>query len=306
MKAIRVNIDYEEVLRGGNTRPQMNAAIEFLALWVQDAPLLAHRDYSDDYLAHVQTHSGRNPQLIRSGEAINWWGELQNIELEKKLNSKLWARKWWFERADIPCVVAYSADEVEAVIVNEGPWLIKRDYGMSGRGHWKTTRAQWPETKERLKVWFSEGVLVEPLLERAGDLSALWLPDEARFIFYRNVIDERFQWRGAVIENGGSPQFANEEKALLTDWSVQLNQLTQDIQALGYHGVFSVDAFFYQQNGQLKFMPCSEINARRTMGWIVYNLWKKNRPSKGQLRLEGEGIRLAPNGAPFSWVWSEA
>ncbi len=305
MRPIRVNADFEEVLRGGHGKPSMNAAIECLAFWIQHKPVLAHREYPEDYLSYVESHTGHRPVLVQSGDADNWWGELKNIALENQLNSKIWARTWWRQHVAMPGVIAHSAAEVEAIILGGGTWLIKRDHGMSGRGHWRTNEAQWPETKIRLKAWFADGVIVEPYYQRVSDVSALWLPDERRFIYYRNFIDERFQWRGAQIENHGMPSFCEEEERWLKPWFAQLLVLAHEIQQLGYSEVFSVDAFFHQTEGGLVFMPCSEINARRTMGWIAYQLWKKSQPKTGILQMGGEGLRLSPSDAPFVWTWLE-
>lgn len=310
MQPIVVNADYDEILAGGVPKPAQVKAIECLAFWVQDAPLKTQHEYSPEYLAYVAQHSGRKPRVVKNGTAINWWGELGNLELEKKINSKIWARRWWQQFHDFPGVIVHSADAALNALPATGQALIKRDHGMSGRGHWKTSREQWNESQQRLKNWFSGGVIVEPLYERISDLSALWLPEEKRFIFYRNIVDDRFQWLGCRIENNGTPFFSHQEEALLEPWREQLVKLATELQLFGYQGPFSVDAFFHLQDGELAFYPCSEINARKTMGWVAYNLLKIGNSSGGELKkasdLHGNSLLLSPEKAVFSWCWERS
>jgi hypothetical protein len=308
MQPVVVNADYDEILAGGGPKPAHVQAIECLAFWVQDAPIKTQHTYSAEFLAHVAKHSGRHPSIVRTGDAKNWWGELSNLSLERKINSKIWARQWWQQFYDFAGSIVSDPESAFDALPPQGQMLIKRDHGMSGRGHWCTSRAQWPESLRRLQRWFPDGVIVEPIFERVSDLSALWVPEEQRFIFYRNLVDEKFQWRGCVLENDGEPVFSPQEKVLLSPWSAQLKILAQELLSLGYSGPFSVDAFFFADGGQLKFYPCSEINARRTMGWIAYQLLRMGTHGWGELRrgtpVTAGDLELSPRESRFRWVWS--
>lgn len=316
MKPIIVNVDFEEMLQAKPPRLSLRASVEFLALWVQDKPLLASRSYSEDYLHYVRTHSERPVSIAAKGEGDFWWGEITNIERMRRLSSKTEFLKWWQARWPLEARACNAWNEVEAAI-GEGQWLIKKSDGMSGRGHLRVNRTELPALKSRLENDVAAGVVVEPLFERTRDLSALWLPEEKRFIYYRNLVDERFQWRGAILEKD------NHASLLVNtgEWQKHLQQLQQDVAGQGHHGPFSVDAFFYKKDGREMFHPGSEMNPRKTMGWVTYQLGQKRKPPVVTLALlplvlKGESWNkaaqltdarlLSPEACPFVWYWIEA
>lgn len=304
------------MLQGKPARLSLRASVEFLALWVQSNPLLASRSYSDEYLHYVRNHSGKPATIITKGEGDCWWGETTDIGRMRRLSSKTEFLKWWQSRWPLEARACMTWNEVEATI-GEGQWLIKKSDGMSGRGHLRVNRAELPALKSRLANDLGAGVVVEPLFERTRDLSALWLPEEKRFIYYRNLIDDRFQWRGAILER-------ENHTPLLTgtgDWPQHLQQLQLDVSLQGYEGPFSVDAFFYKKSGQEIFHPGSEMNPRKTMGWITYQLWQKRKSPVATLALvpsvlKGgswqqtsqltDALLLSPEACPFVWYWIEA
>lgn len=323
MNPILVNVDYENVLFGGHPLVERIKALEFIAFWVQRNPVHIHRTYSELYLDHVKKYTGHLPSTVAQGPSEPWWGELKNTELEKKLNSKIWARQWWQSRYSFEDKICYSESEVLDLIQNNQWWLIKRNFGMSGKGNRRVKLDEWEKNKNIFQTWYPEGVIVEPLRKRVSDVSALWLPEEQKFIYYRNEIDNHFQWRGVILENGGAPQFSDEELTLLDPWYEALKILAKDIKNEGYGGPFSVDAFFYTENEKLNFHLCSEINGRKTMGWVAKELWKLNQPPFSSLfldnkktslnewktkvdKLERGSILLSPEDSLFTWYWVEA
>ena len=322
MKPLIVNADYDDVLHGGKPDQRRVVAVECVAMWFLKAPLRVHRFYPESFLDYVEEFTGHRPQLLNRGEGENWWGALKQPELERELNSKLWAHLWWKPRWNLEGEICRTVDDVTRVLTNGKTAVLKRAHAMSGRGNKKMTQADWAKDSAQFESWLTQGLVAEPFYQRVSDLSALWLPGEKRFIYYRNQIDDRFQWRGVVLENGGEPIFSSEELSAMGEWKKLLLQLAQDIEAKGYLGPFSVDAFFYLEEDRLKFHPCSEVNARKTMGWMALELWKKDRPSWCKLWLEPLKLNetewarqhqtiaqdvwlLSPPDSPFVWYWSE-
>ncbi len=321
MRPLLVNADYDSVLAGAGPRPAQVALVECLALWIETRPLLAHKSYPPEFLDHVESRTGHRPQLTTAGPGENWWGSLADPSMARRLNSKVWALDWWKRRLPMPGTACFSAEEALAALPEQGRGLLRRAHGVSGRGHCALSRAEWSAVQSRLQGWFAEGVVVEPLLPRTGDVSALWLPEEGRYVFYRNEVDGRFQWRSACLERGGDPRFTEEETIAMGDWHVHLEDLAAEVSGWGHQGPFSVDAFFYLTPEGLRFQPCSEVNARKTMGWVARALWQRCRPEWAMLHLlprplaPGEWARaaradfplvLSPAEHPFTWLWSEA
>lgn len=312
MTPILVNGDYEEWLAGRGPRARLNGAIECLAFWVQSAPVLVHRSYPDFYLEHVAHHTGHRPEIItKSTNSIPWWGEALDHQLESKLNAKTWAFTWWKERWPLEGAICRSAEEVEKIIGDGRRWLIKRDHGMSGRGHLVVSKENWAELKKRVEDWLPEAMVVEPLRERDGDVAALWMPERNQFVFHRNEVDARFQWRATLLGPLDMPD---------PRWPERLEELAREIRGSGYASVFGIDAFTYQEKNQRKLHPCSEINARKSMGWVAHRLWEKCPAAHATLLMEsaklGEAawkklvsdvashvLVLSPPDNPFVWAF---
>lgn len=316
MKPISVNVDFEETLLGRPVRLSLRASVEFLSLWVQARPLLASRNYPSSYLTYVQERSGQPVSVASQGVPEEWWGDTSQKELMRQLSSKTEFRTWWESRWPLEARNCFNWDELCATI-QDGVWLIKKSDGMSGRGHSKVTVAELPQLRERLEKSLGNGVVVEPLYQRTRDLSALWLDDEQQFVYYANMIDERFQWRGSIMRR----DCLHEAPEQTGEWSRHLGDLQKHVESLGYLGPFSVDAFFYQVGASEKFHPGSEMNPRKTMGWVSYQLWKKNKspivslaliprvlsPEEwGRVSQLPEAMLLSPPESPFTWYWLEA
>lgn len=313
-RPLRFNADFELVLQGFPPKPSLNATLEFFLFWLESAPVRTHREYPESYLRYVEALAGRRPTIVKAGEAQDWWGNLDKFDLARDLNSKASFADWLRARGHVTGIVCRRWDELVAA-VGEGEYLAKKSDGMSGRGHVKVRRSELEELRSRFD--FRTPVVVEPLYARVRDVSALWLPDEERFIFYSNAIDSRFQWRSTTLDLdalGAAPEGSGE-------WRQLLAELQQDICARGYAGHFSVDAFFYHRNQCTHFHPGSEVNARRTMGLIAYLFAKRSRARFFRLAIAPAAITgeawerlsgstharlLSPEKSPFVWFGVEA
>ncbi len=316
MTPVIVNVDFEEMLSHGHPRPALRANVEFFALWLCPEPLLAHREYSQEYLEHIEKHIGMRPSYLTKGKGVWWWGDLTNQKLMRQLSDKTEFLKWWQTRWPLEAHVCFSFNEIEK-LVDENEWLIKKSDGMSGRGHVKVNARNLALSRKVLDKSLPHGVVVEPLYHRTFDVSALWLADEKRFIFYQNKIDARFQWRECLLS---ADKMAKSPEGT-RDWSTRLHELRDHVSQLGYEGPFSVDAFFYESQAGVKFHPGSEMNPRKTMGWLAYQFWKIRKPKFLSLSLhpgklsEGEWreaktlsscLLLSPPENPFVWLLTEA
>jgi hypothetical protein len=134
MKSIKVNADYEAVLFGKKeSLPLINQALEFLALFVDTRPLFSLKNYSEEYLQHVESFIGRKPVIKKSADFENWWGELKDIELEKKLNSKEMSTKLNIEHGWSKDTHFMTQAEDLSVLRDDLKYLAKNPFGMSGQ-----------------------------------------------------------------------------------------------------------------------------------------------------------------------------
>lgn len=295
-RIVRVNIDFEEVLYGRRPVPAFNRELEFLAFWLQRDPVHVLGSYEDSYLAWVAEVTGHSPRLTREPATVDWWGETTRPGMAR-LNDKVTCFAWWSARYPLEGAICAEWEEVARLYRSApGAWLLKSSRGMSGRGHRLLVRED--DCQAVPADLFP--LVMEPLRERIRDVSALWLPEEERFVVYPNIVDSRFQWRGSV--------FDGREVDVPPDWLDHLTDLQRDLAREGYDGPFSVDAFVYRTEAGERFHPASEINARRTMGWCAYQFARLFGPgwllkARKQKPPPPGSIRLSPTQSRLVWWW---
>lgn len=300
---IKVNADYESVLfHGKNGPPAMNQALEFLAFYLQDLPVLTTLDYPARYLEKISSLSGKNPLVTKSGKPRNWWGPLENPELERWMNSKLTSfrlalAEGWTEGG------IHSREELTS-FHPQIPYLVKDPFNMSGKG----IIPVHPEKELVLPASLSGELIVEPHLDRKHDFSHFVFPD-GRMICYENLVDERFQYRGTLfsdLENFTHNSLSFHDKVSPQKWeefSERLEVIRKHYGDPSPYG-FSVDSFLFEKNGELVIHPLCEVNARRTMGLVAYELVQiMGRGKRAALTLKKplfeDAILLSPDGAKF-------
>ncbi len=300
---IKVNADYESVLfYGKQGPPAINEALEFFAFYLQDFPVLSIKTYNDEYLSHVRKLSGRNPSTVKMGKARNWWGPLTNPQKEKWMNSKLTSfelslKEGWVKGNILGREEILKLDPAERL-------LVKDPFNMSGRG----LIVLEPGKNVTLPASMSGQLIVEPLLKRTNDFSHFVFPD-GKVICYENLVDEKFQYRGTLFSSltdftlESLSFFQNVPKA---EWQNFENFLKIIRNHYGNDSEFgySIDSFVYENGNQLKIFPLCEINARRTMGLMAFELVKiLGRGKKAALTLKQplfkDAIRLSPEGVRF-------
>jgi hypothetical protein len=205
--------------------------------------------------------------VISQGNSENWWGPLENIELEKKLNSKEMSAG--FNQDSY--VVGSLCDLPD---LTGKTFLAKNPFGMSGQNFSLVEEGRL----ENLEVMLKNGkVVLEPFFDRLFDFSHYVYPNGVR-VCYENIVDKKFQYRGSVFRDYTRPIPENlsfYEKVDAKEWSNFSKQLDQIIKLYATNDLksgFSVDSFVYRENGEEKIRALSEVNYRKTMGQIAFDL----------------------------------
>jgi hypothetical protein len=286
MSVIRVNADYEVSLFHQKQAPQIiNQSLEFLAFFLDDRPVLTQKQYSESFLSHVERVTGSRPQLVSSAtEVQNWWGPLQNLPLERELNSKVFTAMMSED--------SYIIKELSELNLPLGKYLAKNPFGMSGQGLIPFLKGE--ETKISPLLEKTGVVIIEPLFERIFDFSHYVLPN-GEIIAYENLVDSSFQYKGTCFRERDFPDrqhFSFFEKIKKSEWDLfeeKLYFIIQTLKGRGVEGGYSIDSFVYKDSGELKIRPLCEINYRKTMGLIAWNLSQRY-GSKWNLFLLGKGL----------------
>lgn len=266
----KVNADYELALFHNMLGPQkLNQALEFFPLFLSDRPVLSSKKYSETYLSYIEGISGNKPQFVIQGKTENWWGDLKNIDLEKKLNSKelsaqLMIDEKWCEDTQI----INSIHELK--IKPNKQYLAKDPYGMSGQNFVVFTKG------EEGKLPQAKLLIIEPLFERKWDFSHYVFNDQV--ICYENVVDERFQYKGSLFQDISATNVQNlsfYSEISREEWDKfqqALKRIIAFYKEAGAPHSYSIDSFVYKTPTGYKIRFLSEINYRRTMGRTAYEL----------------------------------
>lgn len=267
----KFNADYESVLfHGKEAPPVINQSLEFLYLYLEDAPLHSSKQYSNEFLEHVESISGVKPRIFSQGLYENWWGPLKDISHERRVNSKEMSARF-IEDSQI----IYSIDELNLDRFKQ--YLAKPLSEMSGRGFSTFDHEHLKGVEELLKK--KSPVIVEPLLNRKFDFSHYILPDKD--ICYENIVDSHFQYKGTTFRNLKNPSAKSlsfYDKITDKEWSgfFKIFSTIKDTYVeANVKDMYSIDSFVYLERDTLKIRAMTEVNVRKTMGYIAWKLSEK-------------------------------
>ena len=151
-------------------------------------------------------------------------------------------------------------------------WVVKRAFGFAGRGQ---RRLRLPVRDAATRRWLvatlagRDGAQVEPWVERLADFGLHgWIePDGAIRLGTPTVqtCDARGAWLRSRLATAADLE-ASARNAL----NAMGERAAHALQAARYFGPFGVDAYRWRDpRGGVRFNPCSDINARYSMGWPI-------------------------------------
>ena len=256
------NADYEQQLFSTSAvRTQSNATnqeLEYFLFLLENEEVFTTKSYDNNYISHIEQLGGEVKTTIDPTHLTCWWGDYQQIEHKRFLNSKL---------TSTSLAINNKQCHAETRIINslgkiKNNFLYKSPQGMSGKGIYKAHQKD-----KILKLLKNTPLIEEPLLDRNLDVSYLHLGESG--IIYQNQVDQHFQYRGTTI--GASQISSLLEKQFLNTIEI-VKAFMNSHQA---HGPWSLDAFTYFEGNLEKLYGISEINYRKTMGYIAYMLHQK-------------------------------
>lgn len=269
MKAYKVNADYEAVLFGKkDSLPVINQALEFLVFYLSERPLHTQKKYSAEFLKHVEEFTGRIPQIKTYGDYENWWGELKDIPLEQKLNSKVMSTELNLKMGWEKNLHLLKSDKDLDILNEDLKYLGKNPYGMSGQNFLFVSKKEPPQ---------SYPIVAEALLDRVYDFSHYIFPNGIR-ICYQNLVDKKYQYKGTVFRDYTCPTLENLKfyseipQERWTKFSSALDEIVKNYATSAVSCGFSVDSFVHQAQNELHIRYLSEVNYRRTMGEVAFEL----------------------------------
>ncbi len=305
VKPLKMNADYEMNLFLGKPGPQIiNHSLEFLLFFLEDRPVFTTKQYSPEYFEYVEAVTKLKPQIVAKGNFENFWGLQKNLDVERWWNSKLTTTEFQIERgwdAHTKIVSSrFNANELDP----ELDYLIKDPYGMSGQSFQIISRdLSLPDKEKKISQMVKNGILIaEPLYDRVYDFSHYIYPDQTE-VAYQNRVDAKFQYKGSLFSNIHFPQikyldfFDKISREECAQFEIQKNALVSFLSQRPNEIGYSIDSFVYRHQGDLKIRSISEINYRRTMGRIAFELGQKY--GKQHSRVEFSLMKTSQDNGPL-------
>ena len=276
MEALIFNADFEWQLFQAKRRLQSTKKtqeFEHLICWVSPMEtIFTEKEYSLDYKRWFFRHNQVEFKTTKAAISIsNWLGNYDQIELKRKLQNKAITLQFAANYNLGPRNFSLIHTESEV----EPGFLYKYPKSLSGMGHYRY------EDKEKIfnLINAREVMTKEKLLNRIKDFSSLWIDGDLKF-FYQNIVNDRFQYRGTIIDKAESFLSSHQKDA----FEAQIPLLKSWIDT--YQGVLSLDSFIYKENNQEQIYYLSEVNCRKTMGYIAWKLSQKFFPDKALVKFK--------------------
>lgn len=195
-------------------------------------------------------------------------GLVPSTEVLRRVNERGFAHA--LSEGELPGAIrASSRDEIEAHVARGGELLLKRAFGVAGRGQrpvrapLSAEDARWIEASLR-----RDALYLEPRVEIARELSVhAWATDRAHV---RSIRTQTIRDRAWIASEPARSLDPRTERALID----RAEQVGAALIGAGYHGPFGIDAFEWRTaSGALCLRTLSEINARYCMGWDERDRW---------------------------------
>lgn len=227
--------------------------------------LKPHLNYPQDYLQRLKS-LGVIPRISSDANdpGRNWYGKLNDLDKEKKLNSKIWMHDFLndLNLLDPKSKVIKNIDELKQLQIEStaNDILLKSPFFMSGIGIHKLG-----ELQEVLLP-----VIAEPFYKRAIDFSSYTDSQTKETQFYVNLTDENGGYLGGrVFEKQRDFYEHYKSKYPLNLLFESHEKIVRNLFEEGAVESFSIDSYFTTEG---KFISCCDINYRRNMGELLYHL----------------------------------
>lgn len=238
---------------------------------------------------------------FQKSPVFQWLPEHRNISSRKFASeilhdiSHYLPAKWIPDKTRFP-KICFSKPDVEMAISSWGKIMLKAPWSSSGRGLQPITKLPVHE-----KVWekvnaiiADQGfVMAEPLLNKIHDMAFLFKSENRKCSFIGTshfFTNSKGQYEGNWL-NGLPCTFDKSVAGFIAEVTTPLVEaislcIEKSSLADNYEGVFGVDMLIYhEEGGNLKIVPCLEINMRHTMGMVALQIEKLLAPGiKGKFQ----------------------
>lgn len=259
------NADFEDYLASQENEYRIvsnkrNQELEYFILWLESESLYSSKKYDKKYIEFIESIKKEPIKVEETKNNIKTWcSAVENKSHLIKLNSKLTSAEFAIKTHMVPPQV----EIIEQVKEIHPDWLYKDPLGVSGISTWRGDLHRELILK-RIK---ETKLITEPLLKRTFDFSTCVTENED--FIYQNHVDEYFQYKGSTLGINFKSMFWYDE------YIKNISLIKKYYFDLGITYPYSIDSFLYKENNIEKLYTLSEVNARKTMGFVAISLWKR-------------------------------
>lgn len=258
------NADFETCIleeRPFNPQLKMNREFEYFIMLLEKEALYTPLDYSEDYLKFIRDNLNPKAHYTNAKDNLVPWCADESVDkviVSKETSARLNQDQLGLDQIKIIAGKSELKDN----------YLYKRFHGFSGMGHLLA-----PRDKSKIEVLLLNGerLIEEPLYERVYDFSTLVMEVRGteKRVRYQNFVDKSFHYKGTLMREFKLADNLEEQ------YQREIDLIIEHYQKLGVKTPFSIDSFIYKENKELKLKTLSEVNARKSMGYVCYQLAQK-------------------------------
>lgn len=306
-----LNFDYEYELYDIDLpsvkRDVICAEFDYLLFYLPlDGGVLLRRAISEEFYQSVPF---KHPYLTKRRDVTNYWGALENVEVERKLNSKIFSLEIENELDINFCdkQLCRNKQELDLYIQRHKhqKLLYQHPSLFSGIGQGIL------DSSHCLKEF---PLICSCHLHRRLDFGSVIYPD-GNMIRYVNLVNQKGRYVGTILVPDDEFSFLVAQmvgkplevvETVLTENLHHLYKVDKRVREEGANAPCQYDSFLFD-DGVLRSYPLVEINYRKSMGQLFYqmNLVRQDHYCFFWLQLKSESIigvgeKLSPDGRRFS------
>lgn len=293
MYSDQVNFDFEFSLFEKNfvqseKNRKLNEEFEYIYFYCSDEKscLCPLRKYDVDYLDYLSSLGIKLPKMDCSYPKRDWWGNKENIELARLLNSKITstniAQQNGLNPDGVTIVTTIEELSLHLKRYDIQKWICRDPYAMAGTNSLIFEKHELELNRKFLsKKLENSPLILAPYFYRLMDLGFIFEDENFSVTWNLNTKSGRFKG-GIVFENTDSLSLLIKELFQKDFWEIfKVEKKVFEIFAnMGNKEIIQIDSFFYKEKDLVKFYPLVEVNARKSMGFFINKL-KKFLPKDG-------------------------
>ena len=275
MKNYIVNFDFELQLENSKLGPnsKINNEFEYVFFFInkEKCTLNNYYSYNKQYEKYLNHNNIEFPKLLKSDSTL-WWGN-PFLTNSINLNSKVFSSRLALKDNVLPNSFSIVSDssEVKKKLKGNIDYLLRSDFGFSGKGHLKINNSSDINKIENFLKRNGKCIL-SPYLNRVLDIGITINLNDGSYFITENFNHPSGSFRGgryyASIEKLKEQYpFINEEKL---DKSILWNKNTA--LSNGAVDTIEVDMFYYKDKETTLLCSHVEWNYRKTMGLMLKSL----------------------------------